>query len=85
MKKIEFSQEQKEQIKEMYKNHKTQKEIAESFNVSRNVISRILKEENISLRTTTSKYFADYNIFENIDSSEKAYWLGFIAADGCNY
>ena len=31
MKKIEFSQEQKKQIKEMYENHKTQKEIAENF------------------------------------------------------
>lgn len=25
----------------------------------------------------------DHNIFQVIDSEEKAYWLGFIAADGC--
>jgi len=23
------------------------------------------------------------NYFENIDSEDKAYWLGFIQADGC--
>ena len=27
----------------------------------------------------------DENIFDNIDSEEKAYWLGFIFADGCIY
>lgn len=29
-----------------------------------------------------SKYHYDANFFENIDSEEKAYWLGFIYADG---
>lgn len=29
------------------------------------------------------KFEIDKNIFENIDTEEKAYWLGFIAADGC--
>lgn len=28
------------------------------------------------------KYSYDENYFENIDTEEKAYWLGFIAADG---
>ena len=28
------------------------------------------------------KYNFNENYFENIDSIEKAYWLGFIAADG---
>lgn len=27
----------------------------------------------------------EINIFKNIDTQEKAYWLGFIAADGCIY
>lgn len=29
------------------------------------------------------KYSCDYDYFESIDSNEKAYWLGFIMADGC--
>lgn len=31
------------------------------------------------------KYFLNENYFESIDSENKAYWLGFIAADGCVY
>ena len=29
------------------------------------------------------KYKYDINYFEVIDTEEKAYWLGFIYADGC--
>lgn len=29
------------------------------------------------------KYFYDVNFFKTIDTPEKAYWLGFIYADGC--
>jgi hypothetical protein len=29
------------------------------------------------------KYSCDEDFFETIDTEEKAYWLGFIAADGC--
>lgn len=29
------------------------------------------------------KYSCNYNYFNTIDSCEKAYWLGFILADGC--
>lgn len=35
------------------------------------------------MRKGTRKYYFDENYFEIIDSEEKAYWLGFIAADGC--
>lgn len=30
-----------------------------------------------------TKYTVDKHYFEKIDSSEKAYWLGYIVADGC--
>lgn len=29
------------------------------------------------------KYNCDYDFFETIDSEEKAYWLGYLYADGC--
>lgn len=85
MRKKEFTKEQINDIINKYQNNQTQKNIAEEFNVSRSVIKRILEEEKVKIRNTTPKYIADYNIFENIDNKEKAYWLGFIAADGCNY
>ena len=85
MKKIEFTQEQIEDILNDYKNNFSQKSIAEKYNVSRSVIKRVLNSFEIDLRKKTCKYYANYDIFENIDSAEKAYWLGFLAADGCNY
>lgn len=30
-------------------------------------------------------YFCDENYFDEVDTYEKAYWLGFIMADGCIY
>lgn len=35
------------------------------------------------LGLTKTQYVYDHNFFENIDTEEKAYWLGFIYADGC--
>lgn len=60
-------------------------QISKSFNVSRTVIKRVLTENNIKFRNRTNKYKTNNSIFNNIDSAEKAYWLGFLAADGCNY
>lgn len=42
-------------------------------------------ENNVAIKTDNHKYRADYRKFKIIDSAEKAYWLGFIAADGCVY
>ena len=82
---ILFTQEQKEFIKEKYLDNWTIKKIGEVFNVTRSPIRRVLLEYNIPIRKITSRYYADYNIFEDINTAEKAYWLGFLAADGCNY
>lgn len=87
MKKIEFSQEQIEDILNKYQNNWSQQKIADFYKVSRTVIKRILEIQNdgIIIRNRTSKYKYQQDIFENIDTAEKAYWLGFLAADGCNY
>ena len=85
MKKIEFSLEQNQDIIQRYQSNQTLQKIADYYKVSRTVIKRILVEQNIQLRDRTKKYYAKYDIFKNIDSAEKAYWLGFLAADGCNY
>ena len=87
MKKIEFSQEQIIDILNKYQDNWSQQKIADFYGVSRTVIKRILtvQNEGISIRNKTSKYKYQQDIFENIDTAEKAYWLGFLAADGCNY
>lgn len=87
MKKIEFSQEQIEDILDKYQNNWSQQKIANFYKVSRPVIKRILstQEQEILIRDRTSKYKYQQDIFEVIDTADKAYWLGFLAADGCNY
>jgi hypothetical protein len=54
--------------------------VAKYFNVSISPISRILKLNGVNL--TNRRYKVNYNYFDNIDTQEKAYWLGFLYADG---
>lgn len=64
---------------------KSQKEIAEIFNLSQCMVSSILRKNGIKLpksRLNMSRLELDINYFKDIDSPKKAYWLGFICADG---
>ena len=56
--------------------------ISEKYHLNRKVLSRNLKEHGIIV--TRRKYTLNENAFEVI-TAEGAYWLGFIAADGCIY
>lgn len=86
MKKIVFSENELKDIIYLYTNsHTSMRKIGEKYNVSKTVITRVLKENNVPINFDNHKYKADYRKFQNIDNSEKAYWLGFLAADGCNY
>lgn len=53
--------------------------IAQIFNSSEETISKVLKENGVVVKRKLS--FNEY-IFDSIDTEEKAYWLGFIWADG---
>jgi len=43
---------------------------------------KLLKEAGV-YRNEQPRYEADFDFFRTIDTEEKAYWLGFIYADGC--
>ena len=84
MKKIIFTEEQLQDIKQKYEvDHMSLSKIASFYGVSRSTITRVIKEIGVSIRKDNHTYFADYDKFHIIDTAEKAYWLGFIAADGC--
>lgn len=68
-------------LKENYLN-KTYKELS-SLLPNRTKTSIDLKINRLGLKKSKYHYNQDY--FENIDSEDKAYWLGFIYADGCVY
>ena len=55
---------------------------AKMFNIHRSTLSKYLKEYGI-YKDVRKKYTFDENYFEVIDTEHKAYWLGFIMADGC--
>lgn len=56
----------------------THQEIANHLNRSKSAVQ--LKSSRLGLKK--SKYTYDINFFKEIDNEEKAYWLGFIFADG---
>lgn len=71
-------------IIEFAKTH-SQKETALEFSMTQAGISAILKKNKIKYnksRLNLSTLYLDINYFEKIDNVKKAYWLGFIAADG---
>jgi len=132
--KIEFSNEDVNKIINRYLILKSSRKVAEEFGVSKGTVIKVLKENNIDVRTknktadeinevielykkcgsvlSVSKltgmktetiniilgedkytyyqkyeypntYSYDQDIFKSIDTEEKAYWLGFLYADGC--
>lgn len=56
--------------------------IGKYFKVSDSTISEKLKSLGYDTRNPKSVAKFNENIFDNIDTEEKAYWLGFIFADG---
>lgn len=57
-------------------------EIIDKFNISLSTIYNIVKRNGKEKKTPNKKYHVDDTFFENINNEEKAYWLGFLYADG---
>lgn len=84
------SKEDPSRIVSLYKSGLSSRQVSEALgdlsNLGQRTISRKLKKMGIERRTISEacrKYKVNHNFFEIIDTEEKAYWLGFIAADGC--
>lgn len=76
-----------ETIINRYKNGESIRKIAEDSKVGKTRIGTILNENNVKMRTTGNSYnlgiyTLNEHYFDFIDTEEKAYWLGFISADG---
>ena len=58
-------------------------ECAKKYNIGATTLTRYLKANGIEIKKNNgNKYTYNENYFETIDTEDKAYWLGFIAADG---
>lgn len=81
-----ISKEQKEEIKNMYLSGKTCKEIYNEFKHIYNCeesIQKLIREMGISRGRYKKPTCLNDNYFETIDTEHKAYWIGFLLADGC--
>ena len=56
--------------------------LATKYNITRWTLTKKLRELGIEIVNRQNKAKFDEHIFDNIDTEEKAYWLGFIYADG---
>ena len=57
------------------------------YKVTPSFVTNLLKSRSIELRSHADvirKYYPNHNYFNLIDTPEKAYFLGFLYADGCN-
>lgn len=60
-------------------------DLEDKYGVNRRYFSSWFKKLGLEMRTNkinSRRYFANDNYFSEIDSSQKAYWLGFMYADG---
>lgn len=89
MGKINPQQEKYEQIDQkaydMFQEGMSLVKIAKELKVDRPCLTeRLKKRYGIKPQVNGQQYSANYNFFEKIDTEEKAYWLGFLIADGHN-
>lgn len=83
--KVFVSEEKKQDICKKYSEENwTIKLLMEKYSLSRFVIGKILQENNIQTKrhTKRSRLFMREDYFENIDSEDKAYFLGLLFTDG---
>ncbi len=79
---------QKKEIRKIcssYKKGRSCRNIAKTYHCSYTGIYNLLSRNHIQFRTQSEshrKYHCNHHFFDKIDTEEKAYWLGFLAADG---
>lgn len=84
---FKLSKEIESSICQRYIDGESAKTISNDFNFTRFVVWRILRNNNIDRRNGSDchkKYGINENYFEEIDSEDKAYFLGLMFADGYN-
>jgi len=79
---IIWSQDQIDYIIKEYENGTSMKKLGRRFKVQYESIKRLLHQRKVKTQGYKHNYPRYENIFNNIDTREKAYWLGMMFADG---
>lgn len=85
MKKSKINLELERNVVNDFKKGAFLKEIRKKYQIGDLTINTILCKNNIANRGPIRKHQFNENIFDTIDHSEKAYWLGYLMADGGIY
>lgn len=82
-----LNENQEKEICQSYLKNESVNNLVKKFFVSNETIYKTLKKFKVKCRTTSEslKSGCDENFFNEIDSEEKSYWLGFLTADGNVY
>lgn len=85
-KKYIFTEEQKDLVAKLYCELGSSVDVGKLFNVGHKIIAKILEEKGVKRTAAKNRrYKINENYFDIIDTQNKAYILGFLYADGCNY
>lgn len=82
---IKFSPEQESRICQLYSDGYSSHKISLIENVGPKLVIKIARKHNLHIRDYSEinrKYDVDHSYFDNIDREDKAYFLGFLFADG---
>ena len=89
MKKRIFTEYEKNKMIELYTSGKSTNYIKKELNIVPSVSIPFLRKNNVQIRSTVNsenrKYTVNHDYFEKIDTKDKAYFLGFMFADGNNF
>lgn len=72
-----------ESIVSDYQNGMKYQAITKKYKIDSSIINKVFLEYGIEKQRKT-KYDVDHFFFDKIDTEEKAYWFGFLMADGYN-
>ena len=85
--KKEFTKEEELLICDLYDKHKNLREVGKIMGCAPISVKRVLDRNNkdhmVNNIDALRKYTADEYYFDNIDSEDKAYFLGLLLTDGC--
>lgn len=84
---IKIPKTQQKKLKYKYLSGKSSENLSKEFKVSVKTILNTLRKIGVFIRgpaINSRKYPINENFFDSIDTQEKAYFLGYLFADGCN-
>lgn len=77
----QLTEEDKQSIVDAYFDNIAFSKLPEYLDISQRAVARVLKDKGVNTRLK-NRYTLDRDYFESIDTEQKAYWLGFLYADG---